>query len=286
MRSDEGPRIDVRSQSSGRICPFCRDALRPGELDVACTDCDTRHHRACWGEAGRCATCGAGASAPAARPVEPPAAALPPLPVRARPGSTRALPRPAEGSASWLRALLALCALVVLGVVAAITLRHRDHPAQAPSPPPAFPRVSLRSRRLPTIDLRDDVQVGARYTFSSPRGDTSVWTVTAVEARVVRYTATTTLQGLTLGPSEREWSWDVDSSDVSAVEGERLETLQAGDVALPCLVTRLGDQTTWTAIQEGSDGVHTFPGTVRWEGPRTDGLPDLVRIDLPASAPR
>jgi TPR repeat protein len=53
----------VRAQASPVRCPFCHDDVRVGEQRwVACAGCLARHHAGCWGEAGRCAACGDGAS--------------------------------------------------------------------------------------------------------------------------------------------------------------------------------------------------------------------------------
>lgn len=286
---DEPPRIDVRSQSdSRRLCPFCRDALRTDEAEVACPACDTRHHRACWSEAGRCATCGVGAGPERRRPGDGPAAALPPPPVRPRPTRGSAEPTRLDAdrraTGAW-GLLLAMCAALALAVVGAVALRARSLPATGPSSVVPTPSAHLRARRLPTIDLRDDVQVGARYTFTDGHGGTTVWTVTAVEPRTVRYTAELSLAGLP-SSSAQEWTWDVDGTDVMVMDGERLETLQLGDVALPCRVQQLGAVTTWTAIQAGSDGIHTFPGIVRWRGGPRSFVHELTRIDLPTPAGR
>jgi hypothetical protein len=47
---------DVRVQAGPRRCAFCHEEV-PAEERVACAACFAAHHDACWGEAGRCATC-------------------------------------------------------------------------------------------------------------------------------------------------------------------------------------------------------------------------------------
>ena len=61
-------------------CPFCHDAVRSGELLIACGDCGALYHGEC--HAGRCATlgCPGRASAPASEPIAaPPRGGLRPL---------------------------------------------------------------------------------------------------------------------------------------------------------------------------------------------------------------
>lgn len=58
-----GPRVEHPR------CPFCHDAVRPGDEDKqACGACMAWHHAACWGEHGGCAGCGAGAPVRARAP--------------------------------------------------------------------------------------------------------------------------------------------------------------------------------------------------------------------------
>lgn len=49
-------RSDVRV---GReACPFCREAVGPGEDKTACDGCMAWHHAECWREHGACSACG------------------------------------------------------------------------------------------------------------------------------------------------------------------------------------------------------------------------------------
>jgi hypothetical protein len=53
--------VDVQVGQSPVRCPFCHEGvLVSEEAWVACEGCLARHHADCWGEAGRCACCGAG----------------------------------------------------------------------------------------------------------------------------------------------------------------------------------------------------------------------------------
>lgn len=38
-------------------CPFCHEGVGDADEQVACQRCLARHHRACWGEGGRCSSC-------------------------------------------------------------------------------------------------------------------------------------------------------------------------------------------------------------------------------------
>lgn len=48
-------------------CPYCRDDVAP-EASTVCQSCLTRHHAACWDEAGACSSCGAHAALEQAPP--------------------------------------------------------------------------------------------------------------------------------------------------------------------------------------------------------------------------
>ncbi|MCA8922906.1 MAG: hypothetical protein KDD82_13915 [Planctomycetes bacterium] len=48
------PREDVHVAANR--CPFCHDGVTPRE-SVVCKTCLARHHEACWGESGACASC-------------------------------------------------------------------------------------------------------------------------------------------------------------------------------------------------------------------------------------
>jgi hypothetical protein len=53
----ETPGVRVDARPSDPICPYCRDDV--GDEDSrACTVCETRHHAACWEEAGGCTLLG------------------------------------------------------------------------------------------------------------------------------------------------------------------------------------------------------------------------------------
>lgn len=49
----------MAAAASSERCPYCHaDVVLGAEPWVVCRTCVARHHRACWGEAGRCAACG------------------------------------------------------------------------------------------------------------------------------------------------------------------------------------------------------------------------------------
>src|SRR5271155_4603745 len=53
----EKPRIEV--DRSPTRCPYCHDDVKPAEdAWVVCTDCLARHHKECWQDSARCASCG------------------------------------------------------------------------------------------------------------------------------------------------------------------------------------------------------------------------------------
>ena len=43
---------------TGKICPFCKTAFRPGDDVVVCSACDMPHHKDCWVENRGCTTFG------------------------------------------------------------------------------------------------------------------------------------------------------------------------------------------------------------------------------------
>jgi hypothetical protein len=57
----ERPR-ELRVEQGPTRCPFCHEGVAvESEAWVACEKCLARHHRACWDEGKRCASCGASA---------------------------------------------------------------------------------------------------------------------------------------------------------------------------------------------------------------------------------
>ena len=42
----------------GKICPYCKTAIKPGEPATVCPSCGIPHHTACWQENGGCTTFG------------------------------------------------------------------------------------------------------------------------------------------------------------------------------------------------------------------------------------
>ncbi len=53
--SESQARVEVRG--SPQRCPYCHDECSPSENDAVCHACLARHHRSCWEESGRCASC-------------------------------------------------------------------------------------------------------------------------------------------------------------------------------------------------------------------------------------
>ena len=43
---------------TGKICPFCKTAFKPGDEIVVCSECDMPHHKDCWIENQGCTTFG------------------------------------------------------------------------------------------------------------------------------------------------------------------------------------------------------------------------------------
>ena len=50
--------IQQRPRSGATRCPYCHDECGASQSACACADCLSRHHVACWDEAGRCSSCG------------------------------------------------------------------------------------------------------------------------------------------------------------------------------------------------------------------------------------
>lgn len=111
--TDDRPTPVVRTaapEDAGRVCPYCRFALKPGTEVVECGGCRAPHHAECWGDNGGCAMMGcsggpdpgdAAGEAPT-QALAPPGAAVPPPPVVVPPPPAAAAPPPpppAAGSA-------------------------------------------------------------------------------------------------------------------------------------------------------------------------------------------
>ena len=42
----------------GKLCPYCRSPIQPGERVIVCPECRMPHHQGCWYDNGRCTTYG------------------------------------------------------------------------------------------------------------------------------------------------------------------------------------------------------------------------------------
>ena len=89
------PPAGLEVAASPRRCPYCHEEVSAREEALVCAECLSRHHAECWGEHGRCASCGAGRALVEAQGALPGAAAAEP------PSPNAAAPRP-EGPA-WVR---------------------------------------------------------------------------------------------------------------------------------------------------------------------------------------
>jgi hypothetical protein len=54
-----GEQVHIEVSHAPARCPFCHGDVDPDARDwLACAHCLARHHTECWGETGRCGTCG------------------------------------------------------------------------------------------------------------------------------------------------------------------------------------------------------------------------------------
>ncbi len=118
---------------AGRSCPYCRFALKEGVLVQRCAVCTSVHHEDCWNDGGGCAIfgCAGAGTAPAAKvasQVYPP----PPPPPR---GVAPVAPPPGEPSKSTRGLLIAVIAVLAVGIAAAggylLTSKSGEEPASA-----------------------------------------------------------------------------------------------------------------------------------------------------------
>ena len=67
MSEQERPKVRIGLEHPR--CPYCKDAVQPGDRKKACDACMSWHHAECWEGYGRCAACEgasvAGVDAPA-----------------------------------------------------------------------------------------------------------------------------------------------------------------------------------------------------------------------------
>ena len=100
-------RVDGRRRraDSGKACPYCRFALKPGAGVVDCPSCSATHHDECWGDNGGCAIMGCasapslagGAPATTTTAGRPPPPTPPPPPAHSAPHAASPAPlRPAR----------------------------------------------------------------------------------------------------------------------------------------------------------------------------------------------
>jgi hypothetical protein len=119
------------AEDAGRVCPYCRFALKEGAETTVCGVCKAPHHVDCWNDNGGCAVmaCAGGPSAtPATRASQPTA------PTAVAPGAPAppiAPPPPRQprrfGGPSLSLAILVL-AVAVLGVAGALILTRGSSP--------------------------------------------------------------------------------------------------------------------------------------------------------------
>jgi hypothetical protein len=83
-------------EDAGRVCPYCRFALKPGAEVIECGGCRAPHHADCWSDNGGCAMMGCvGGPAPTEAAGDAPTEVLPPPPPPPPPPVPAAAPGPA-----------------------------------------------------------------------------------------------------------------------------------------------------------------------------------------------
>ena len=55
MSEQERPKVRIGLEHPR--CPYCKDAVQPGDRKKACDACMSWHHAECWDGYGRCAAC-------------------------------------------------------------------------------------------------------------------------------------------------------------------------------------------------------------------------------------
>lgn len=151
---------EVAVGDAGRVCPYCRFALKAGVLATTCGDCGALHHGDCWVEGRGCAVVGcagagaggptsaaAGGPPPPVRTSAPPPAALPSSAASAwaAPPAPSA-PPPSRGGTHWLAAAVVILAVVIGGSVAALLL-SRDSGSDATAGPAREAAATTTTRR-------------------------------------------------------------------------------------------------------------------------------------------
>jgi hypothetical protein len=168
---------DAGPEDSGRACPYCRFAMKPGTPVVDCAACSATHHSDCWGDNGGCAILGCpnapvtGASPPGGAPAPPPTPPAPqPQPQQwiAPPQGPVAAPPPPlpddSRSSTILAVAVIVLALVIAGAAAAIVVKSRSQPQagptdtaqpppppDAPPPPPAATAAATREQKIQDV---------------------------------------------------------------------------------------------------------------------------------------
>ena len=191
MTDDAPPptRRAAHGAEAGRVCPYCRFALKQGAEVVECGACHAAHHTDCWEDNGGCAVMGcpgapraaAGAAAPASPPPPPRTPPPPPPP----PPRTYAQPPPpnypppnaappplaSRGAAGWRTPSVFAGAVIVLalaitgGAVALVVSNNNQQsganvpaptvtvsPPPAPTPPAAPETPPPGAGILPNVD--------------------------------------------------------------------------------------------------------------------------------------
>jgi len=144
------------AQDAGRVCPYCRFALKPGAEVIECGGCHAPHHADCWSDNGGCSMMGCvggpEAADPAASPTEvlapttavvpppPPPPPAPSAPVAQTPVATPAAPPQRGGGSSrggpaLVAAVLVLALAVAGGAVALVVSSNKEDAPAASSDP-------------------------------------------------------------------------------------------------------------------------------------------------------
>ncbi len=116
--------VPAPAEAGGKICPYCRFPIKPGQEITTCPECGVPHHAECWQENGGCTTYGCRASpqvsAAASRPsAQRPVGGYAPRPLVA--GAQEILEVEMEGQAT--NALIfAILSLFCCGILSVISL--------------------------------------------------------------------------------------------------------------------------------------------------------------------
>jgi len=134
--------VVVSGREAGKVCPFCRFALKAGEAAERCDHCQSLHHQDCWHDNHGCAVVGCtNQQTPTRTNFPPPPPPQPPTPVRQKRRKT-----------PWIIAAAAIVLVAAGAAAGAVILSQRHTHTQLANQPELRTRLIAISADQQTLN--------------------------------------------------------------------------------------------------------------------------------------